>query len=372
MNKLVLFSDFSFIHSQIRDEIFNDFKSVYDNNWFINGKSVSEFESKFALFSNSRFAVGVSNGLDAIFLALKALGIGKGDEVIVPSNTFIATVFAVLNVGAVPVFVEPDYFTYNIDPILIEGKITKKTKAIIPVHLYGQACDMEAILEIAKINNLFVIEDNAQGHGAFFNDKITGSFGEINATSFYPGKNIGALGDGGAVTTNNESYASFIKSLRNYGSNKKYHHDILGYNMRLDELQSAFLNTKIKYIHQWNNLRVEVANRYFNSLKDIPEIILPFCHDKATHVYHLFVIRTVRRDELLSYLISKNIQVLIHYPIPPHLQISLSFLNYRKGDFVIAEELCETSLSLPIWPGISSNEIDYVTTEIKNFFNGKK
>ena len=365
----VPFSSFEFIHKQIKDEIQKDFNDVYNENWFICGKKLNTFEELYANFSGTKYSVGLSNGLDAIYLALKCLNIGKNDEVIVPSNTFIATVLAIVSLDAIPVFVEPDINTYNIDVKKIENFITNKTKVILPVHLYGQVCDMDEIIFIANKYGIHVVEDNAQSHGATYKGKFSGSFGIINATSFYPGKNLGALGDGGAITTNNEFFYNKIKSLRNYGSNKKYIHDILGHNMRLDELQAAFLSTKLKYLIEWNNLRNKAAIYYKDLLKDIKDLHLPISSSNSTHSYHLFVVRTKYRDGLIKHLESKNIGVLIHYPIPPHLQECLSFLNYKKGDFPIAEELSNTMLSLPMWPGISNIEIEYVCNQIKLFFN---
>jgi dTDP-4-amino-4,6-dideoxygalactose transaminase len=365
----VPFSSFDFIHKKIKSEILKDFNDVYDDNWFICGKKLNSFEQLYANFCGTKYSVGLSNGLDAIYLALKCLEVGKNDEVIVPSNTFIATVLAIVSLDATPVFVEPDLKTYNIDAKKIENAITNRTKVIIPVHLYGQVCEMDEIMSVANKYSIHVLEDNAQAHGAMYKDNVSGSFGIINATSFYPGKNLGALGDGGAITTNNEFYYNQIKNLRNYGSNIKYKHDIVGYNMRLDELQAAFLITKLKYLQEWNNLRNLAANYYKELLSDVKEIYLPYTSSNSTHTYHLFVIRTNYRNELMKYLESKGIGVLIHYPIPPHLQKALSFLNYKVGDFPIAEELSNTMLSLPMWPGITKNDIELVCNEIKSFFN---
>jgi dTDP-4-amino-4,6-dideoxygalactose transaminase len=297
----------------------------------------------------------VSNGLDALVLSLRALGIGPGDEVIVPSNTYIATALAVSQVGATPVFVEPRMETYNINPELIPSKITKKTKAIMPVHLYGQACEMDEILEIAKTHNLFVIEDNAQAHLSSFNGRLTGSFGDINGTSFYPGKNLGALGDAGAITTNNGELAIRIKRLRNYGSEVKYYNEEIGYNNRLDEMQAAFLRVKLKYLQDWTQQRKEIAAWYNEVLKD-KNWILPKVHPDADHVYHLYVIRTSNRDEVAEELKQEGIQTMIHYPIPPHLQKAYRHLGFKKGDFPIAEEIANTCLSLPIWPGMDTTK----------------
>lgn len=354
------------MHSGIKSEMKNAFEKVYDSNWFVMGSSLSEFELEYADYSSVAGCVGVSNGLDALHLSLLALGIGAGDEVLVPSNTYIATVLAISYVGAVPVFVEPDIHTYNIDPKKIEQAITSRTKAIMPVHLYGQACEMVEIMDIARKHRLFVIEDNAQGHGATFNGKITGSWGDANGTSFYPGKNLGALGDGGAVTTNDMEVAQRIKVLRNYGSQEKYKNEVIGHNMRLDELQAAFLSVKLKYLGEWTNQRIQIATWYNTYLSDLKDIIIPVIHPDATHSFHLYVIRTEKRNELQSKLAEKGIGTLIHYPIPPHLQQAYAYLNYKKGDFPIAEELANTCLSLPIWPGMTEENVEYVSRMIKD------
>lgn len=367
MNRIP-FLHFEPMHSAIRTEMQEAFQKVYDSNWFVMGKSVETFEQNYASFNKVSNCIGVSNGLDALHLALKALGVGPGDEVIVPSNTYIATLLAVSYVGATPILVEPDLDTYNINPKNIEQAITNKTKVIMPVHLYGQACDMDAIMSIAKNNNLQVVEDNAQAHGATFNGKLTGSFGDANGTSFYPGKNLGALGDGGAITTNDEGIAKKIRMLRNYGSEKKYHHELIGYNMRLDEMQAAFLTVKLKYLHQWTQQRKQIANWYVKALDNIPELILPITHPDATHVYHLFVVRTQHRNALQNHLTENGISTMIHYPIPPHLQNAYASLGFTKGDFPIAEELANTCLSLPIWPGMTEENISIIVNCISDFF----
>ncbi len=339
------------MHFPIREEMRKVFERVYDGYWYIQGKELEEFEKEYALLNQTNFAVGVSNGLDALVLSLRVLGVGYGDEVIVPSNTYIATALAVSQVGATPVFVEPRMETYNINPELIPSKITKKTKAIMPVHLYGQACEMDEIMEIAKTYNLFVVEDNAQAHLSSFKGKLTGSFGDINGTSFYPGKNLGALGDAGAITTNNEELANRIKRLRNYGSEVKYYNEEIGYNNRLDEMQAAFLRVKLKYLQDWTQQRKEIASWYNAVLKD-KNWILPQVYPDADHVYHLYVIRTSNRDQVAEELKQKGIQTMIHYPVPPHLQKAYKQLGFKKGDFPIAEEIADTCLSLPIWPGM--------------------
>lgn len=362
---------FEFQNKQIRNEIINSFGSFFDSQWYILGDRVIAFEKGFAAYNQVDHCIGVSNGLDALHLSLKVLNIGKGDEVIVPSNTYIATALAVSYVGATPVFVEPNIQTYNIDPARIDAAITPKTKAIMPVHLYGQACEMGDIMEIAKKHNLYIVEDNAQSQGATYNGRHTGSFGHINGTSFYPGKNLGALGDAGAITTDDEALAQRVRVLRNYGSEKKYYNYEIGFNMRLDECQAGFLSVKLKYLDEWTKQRQQIAQWYTETLRGIGDLILPTVAKGASHVYHIYLIRTMRRDELQKRLADKGIGTLIHYPIPPHLQKAYQHLGYKKGDFPIAEEIADTCLSLPLWPGMTENEVLFVSEKIKSFFNNK-
>lgn len=364
----VPFLSFSEINQQIMPEMLDAFRNVFTGGWYILGDYLKKFEREYAFFNSTQFCVGTSNGLDALILALKALGIGPGDEVVVPSNTFIATVLAVAHVGAKPVFAEPDIKTYNIDINKFGSLIGPDTKAVIPVHLFGQACEMDMIMNIARSRQLYVIEDNAQAHGAGYLNKMTGSWGDINATSFYPGKNLGAMGDAGAVTTDHEDYAYKVKMLRNYGSRVKYENDLVGYNMRMDELQAAFLSVKLKYLSQWTTFRQNVAGWYMQMLSDTGDIILPFVHTNSTHVYHLFVIRSQKRDELQSYLQKCGIGTLIHYPIPPHLQKAFHYLGYKKGDYPVCELLSESSLSLPLYPGITFDQVCFVCEAIQEFF----
>lgn len=364
----IQFLNFKYTNSTLKKHFRKKLLDLVKLNQYILGNETFNFENNYAQFSNTKFCIGVSNGLDALFLSLKALNINPGDEIIVPSNTYIATVLAISRIGAVPVFVEPDIKTYNINPNLIEEKITKKTRAILPVHLYGQSCEMKKIMKIAKKHNLKVVEDNAQSQGSFCYNKITGSWGDVNATSFYPGKNLGALGDAGAITTNNKYLNKEIRMLRNYGSKKKYYNDKLGYNMRLDEIQSAFLNIKLNYLKKWNAERQKIAIWYDELLSGIDEIIIPKIEENCTHVYHLYVIRTKKRDELAKYLNVNGIQTLIHYPVPPHLQKCYKFLNCKKGDYPIAELLANTSLSLPIWPGLDFAKVKFIANKIKKFY----
>jgi dTDP-4-amino-4,6-dideoxygalactose transaminase len=364
----ISFLNFGATHQPMKNEMMNAFEKVYDSNWFVLGEQVKSFESNYAAFNQVKHTVAVSNGLDALHIALKTLNIGPGDEVIVPSNTFIATVLAVSYVGATPIFVEPNIHTYNIDPSKIEAAITPKTKAIMPVHLYGQACEMTAIMQIAEKYNLKVIEDNAQAQGATFQEKNTGSFGHINGTSFYPGKNLGALGDAGGLTTNDVELAEKAKVLSNYGTRVKYVNDEIGFNMRMDECQAAFLNVKLNYLSTWIQQRQEIANWYNLHLSNINGLILPIVAEHATHTYHLYVIRTNKRDALMNHLTANEIGTLIHYPIPPHLQKAYSNLGFSKGDFPIAEEIADTCLSLPIWPGMTEEQVIFISNTIKQFF----
>ena len=364
----VPFMSFSKMHDELRSEFQDAFDQVLDSNYFILGKQLEKFESEYATFNNTRYAIGVGNGLDALVLSLKAMNIGNGDEVIVPANTFIATFLAVLQVGAIPIPIEPEEDTFNINVSNIEDAITIKTKAIIPVHLYGQACNMEDLLLVANKFNLKVIEDNAQSQGSTFNNKFTGEFGDTGCTSFYPGKNVGALGDGGAITTNSIKLTNKIKELRNYGSSEKYIHNSIGINSRLDELQAAFLNKKLKRIPKWNIERGRIANLYIKGLQGNPNISLPVTAKGATHVYHLFVIKCDRRTQLQSFLLENHITTLIHYPIPPHLQKGLKHLNYNLGDFPITEKLSNTCLSLPLYIGLTDEKIKYICSKINEFF----
>lgn len=356
------------MHRALRNEMAEAFQRVYDSNWLILGHEVSEFEKAYARLNGVRHAIGVSNGLDALILSLKACQIGQGDEVIVPSNTYIATILAVIHVGAKPVPVEPRPDTYNLNPELIEQAITPRTKAIMPVHLYGQACEMEAIMQIARRYDLQVIEDNAQAHLSTFRGKLTGSWGDVNGTSFYPTKNLGALGDAGAVTTNDDLRADTVKVLRNYGSRVKYENELPGYNMRLDELQAAFLRIKLRYLQQWTEERRQIASWYQQALQGVGDLVLPVTHSDASHVYHLFVVRTRHRDALQQHLSAHQIGTLIHYPVPPHLQRALRGADFQKGDFPIAEHLAETCLSLPLWVGMTADHVGQVADAIRKFY----
>jgi dTDP-4-amino-4,6-dideoxygalactose transaminase len=363
------FLSFHKTNADVKALTLQSFEHFFDKGWYILGDQVKQFENEYAAFNQTEYCVGVANGLDALILSLKTLNIGKGDEVIVPSNTYIASWLAVSYVGAVPVPVEPKSETFNINPELIEAAITPRTKAIMPVHLFGQCCEMDAIMSIAEKHRIYIVEDNAQSQGATYNGKLAGSFGHINGTSFYPGKNLGAYGDAGAITTNDEALAIRTAVIRNYGSHKKYYNEEPGINSRLDEVQAGFLSIKLKHLADWNAERNNIAQQYLHNLKDIPGLVLPQLAVGATSVYHLFVIRTAKRDELQQHLNANGIGTLIHYPVPPHLQKAYADLQFNKGDFPIAEEMANTSLSIPVYPGLGKSEIEYVCDQIKKFMH---
>jgi dTDP-4-amino-4,6-dideoxygalactose transaminase len=354
-------------HEPARAEIMAALERVYDSYWYVLGEEVSRFEQAYSGFNGVSHTVGVANGLDALVLALRVLEIGPGAEVIVPSNTYIATWLAITQVGATPVPVEPDPATSNLNPSLIEAALTPRTRAIMPVHLYGQACRMTEIMALARTHGLQVVEDNAQAQGAAFDGRLAGSFGALNGTSFYPGKNLGALGDAGAVTTDDADLAQKVRVLRNYGSQQKYYNEVVGYNSRLDELQAAVLAVKLKYLPGWTSQRQQVAAWYGQHLAGIDGLRLPAVAAGATHVYHLYVVHTSRRDALQQHLTSEGIGTMIHYPVPPHRQQAYAYLNMAAGAFPIAEELAATCLSLPIWPGMSESHVQRVASSIRGF-----
>lgn len=357
------FVSFDPMHKEIEEEILNKFKEVYERNWFIQGEEVNNFEEEFAKFCGTNYCIGCGNGLDALYLILRGYDIGAGDEVIIPSNTYIATALAVSYTGATPIFVEPNLLTYNINPVLIEKAITSKTKAIIVVHLYGQPADMDAINEISKKHNLKVIEDSAQSHGALYKGIKVGSLGDASGFSFYPGKNLGALGDGGAVVTNNKELADRIRALGNYGSDKKYHHIFKGTNSRLDEIQAAFLRIKLKNVNNWNDERRKIAEKYLIGINN-PNIVKPLEADYAKHVWHLFVVRTSKRDKLKKYLDENGIGTTVHYPIPMHLQGAYEELQISRGMLPIAEKISNEVISLPMWYGMQDKEIEYIIDKL--------
>ena len=343
-------------------------KSVLDSSWYILGKEVTTFEVNFADYCGTKHCIGVGNGFDALVLIFKGyiqLGkLQKGDEVIVSANTYIASILAILEADLIPVLVEPKLETYNINPDLISEKITFKTKAILVVHLYGQLAEMDKINEIAIQNNLIVLEDAAQAHGAVSDSRKAGNLSNAAAFSFYPGKNLGALGDGGAVTTNDAELAQIIQSIRNYGSEKKYYTDYIGMNSRLDELQAAFLNVKLPHLDAVNNARKAIANRYLVGIKN-DKIILPFWDLSDNHVFHLFVIRTENREELQQYLLKNGIQTMIHYPIPPHKQ--KAFSNWNDLTFSVTEKIHDEVLSLPMSPIMKDDEVSFVISIINKY-----
>lgn len=352
-------------HDPLRGEINATIKKIIDSSAFVFGEDLEKFESEFAKFCGVKYALGVGNGADALRLAVIALGIGKGDEVISVANTFTATIDAAIHAGAKPVLVDCDEY-FNIDPSKIEDKITPKTKAIILVHLYGQPAKMDEIMALARKYKLFVIEDCAQAHGAEYKGKKVGSFGDIGCFSFYPGKNLGAMGDGGMLTINNKDLYEKLEKLRFFGQGKnKYHHEFVGFNSRLDNLQAAILRIKLKHVEEWNNERREAARLYTKLLKEIVET--PKEMPGAKHVYHLYVIKTEKRDALWEKLNEDKIYASVHYPVALHLLKAHASLGYKKGDFPKAEEAAQTILSLPIFPGITEQEIKTVSVAIKNF-----
>lgn len=368
MSKMsVPFAIFQPMHDELRAELDAAYNRVMDNSYFIQGKECEAFDKEFAEYCDAKYCVGVANGLDALLLVLKALEIGAGDEVIVPSNTFIATALAVSYTGATPVFVEPELETFNIDVTRIEAAITDKTKAIMPVHLQGRPADMDPIMEIAKKHNLWVIEDAAQAHGTLYKGKKVGTLGDAAGFSFYPGKNLGALGDAGAVVTNNKEIADKVRALGNYGSDYKYHHIYKGTNSRLDEMQAAFLRVKLPALDKWNAARVEVAQKYFEGIKN-PKIVLPLApSEDFGHIYHVFVVRCKERDELEKYLADNGIGTVKHYPYPMHLQDCYADLGLKQGDLPIAEEISNTVLSLPMYYGMTEEQVQYVIDVINKF-----
>ncbi len=362
--KPIPFFDHRLMHDAISDELKGAFAEFLSGDMLILGDQVTAFEKEFGAYQSSAYAAGVNSGLDALILSLKALGIGAGDEVIVPANTYIATWNAIHLVGAIPVPVEPDVTTMNIHIDNILPAIKKRTKAIMPVHLYGLPCQMNHIMNVADAHDLYVIEDNAQAVGASVNGKKTGTWGYINATSFYPTKNLGALGDGGMVTSDDADLIARVKSLRNYGSAKRYVSKEIGLNSRLDELQAAMLRIKLRKLDLWLAERKQVAKQYLEGLKDIPQLILPV--DDPNHTYHLFVIRCDDRYALAAHLDKQGISTLVHYPIPPHLQEAYRFLKYSPGSFPITESIANTCLSLPLYYGFG--RADEVVEAIRGYY----
>lgn len=338
---------------------------VLRSGWYILGKEVEAFEKEYAAYIGTKYAVGLGNGLDALYLAFRALGIGAGDEVIVQGNTYIASVMGITMNGATPVFAEPDEF-YNIDAGKLEALITKKTKAILVVHLYGQASNMAPVVDLCKKYNLKLVEDCAQSHGAKFNGQMTGSFGDIGCFSFYPSKNLGAFGDAGAITTNDEKIAGDIKMLRNYGSRVRYYNEKVGVNSRLDEMQAGLLRVRLPHMDELIKEKREIAERYLAELNN-DRFILPTVREGATHVWHQFVIRCEKRDELIKYLKDKGIGTIIHYPVPPHLAECYEYLGHKAGDYPVTEKYANTVLSIPMYNGMTAEEQDYVIKALNTF-----
>lgn len=360
----VPFLDLRATYLELKDEIDTAIARVTDSGWYLLGEEVLAFEQEFAAYTGTQYCIGVGNGLDALRLCLEARGIGPGDEVIVPSNTYIATWLAVSQVGATLVPVEPDERTYNIDPARIEAAITHRTKAIIPVHLYGQPADMDPIMALAQQHGLFVLEDAAQAQGARYKGQPVGGLGDAAAWSFYPGKNLGAFGDGGAVTTNDPKLAERLRMLRNYGSAVKYVHEVKGGNSRLDELQAAVLRVKLRHLEEWNARRNALADMYRRGLRGVG-LVLPETLEGAQSVWHLFVVRSEKRDALQADLLAAGIQTLIHYPTPPHLQEAYSELGWREGQFPLSEQIHKEALSLPIGPHMSAAQAKQVADAVK-------
>jgi len=355
-------------YSQYKDEYEKAVLRVLESGWYVTGNELKNFENAFAQFVGTKYCIGVANGLDALRIGMHVLGISDGDEVIVQSNTYIATVMGITLNGATPVFVEPDVY-FNMDPLKIESKITSKTKAVLVTHLYGLASEMEPIVALCKKYDLKLIEDCAQSHGAKFAGQMTGSFGDLACFSFYPTKNLGGFGDGGAINTNSEDLDKKIRVFRNYGSEKRYYNQVVGTNSRLDEIQAALLSVKLKHLVTLNQDRQTIASRYLKGINN-SHILLPLIPKDAEHVWHQFVIRTKFRDQLMDHLLACQIQTIIHYPIPPHLSEAYHSLGYKIGDFPIAEAYADSVLSLPLFDGMRLDEADLVIKAI-NAFNPK-
>jgi len=372
----VPFLDLNIQYQSIKPEIDKAIQNVIDHSAFILGKAVSEFEREFAAAHSVKHCIGVSSGTDANHLALWSLGVGPGDEVIIPANTFIATAWGATLCGAKPIFVDCEPDGYTIDATKVEQVITQKSKAIVPVHLYGQSADLDPLAEIANKNKLFLIEDAAQAHLAEYKGKMVGGLSEAASFSFYPGKNLGAFGEAGAVTMNNDQLAINLKMMREHGQSEKYHHEVLGHNYRMEGIQGAVLGVKLKYLKEWTEKRRTVAEKYKKLLGDVEQIVLPKEMPYAKHVYHLFVIRVKekrekreeRRNGLMRYLNENGVATGLHYPVPLHLQNCFKYLGYNKGDFPVSEELAELGLSLPMFPEMSDVQIEYVCDIITKFF----
>jgi dTDP-4-amino-4,6-dideoxygalactose transaminase len=356
-------------HDALRSELNEAIKEVIDSNAFAGGPFVTKFEEDFAPYCQAKYCIGVGNGTDALWLILLALGVGAGDEVITTPSTFMATAEAISYCGAQPVFVDIDEGTYNLDPLLLEKAITPKTKAIIPVHLFGQPADMDPILEIANKHGIPVLEDACQAHGSEYKGRRAGSLGIAAAFSMYPGKNLGALGEAGAITTNDAKLRETMMTLRDHGQSKKYHHTMIGWNARMDGIQGAALRIKLKHLDKWNESRRQHSDRYRELLGDVAGLILPKAAKDRTHVYHIFAVRVKDRDRRLKILADRGISCGIHYPIPVHLQDAYKFLGNGRGSFPVAERCADEFLSLPMFPELSEEQIQAVATEVRNCLN---
>jgi len=352
-------------YDETRKSLDEAFARVMSSGQYILGNEVREFEKEFGKYCLVKHCIGVGNGLDALHLILRGYGIGPGDEVIVPANTYIATWLAISYTGAIPTPVEPRKNTYSINPELIEKSINKRTKAILPVHLYGQPAEMDQIMEIANDHGLRVIEDAAQAHGGSYRNRRVGSIGDAAGFSFYPSKNLGAFGDAGAITTGDDELADRVRVLRNYGSRVKYQNEVRGFNSRLDEIQAAFLRVKLPKLDEWNQRRKKIAARYLHELKNVKSLILPDTAKGADNVWHVFPVRHKKRDEIMKCLKKDGIETLIHYPIPPHLSSAYSDLGFKKGDFPITEKITNTIFSLPMGAHLSLEQQDFVISKIK-------
>jgi len=366
--KSIKYIPFLHTHPEIRKEILDAFEQFYDEQDYMLGRGLEQFENDYAQFNETKFAIGVGNGHDALLIILKSLGIGTGDEVILPAHTFIATALSVVNSGAKPVLADIDEHTFCIDPDCVQDKISSRTKAIIPVHLYGNPANLEDLMAISDNKGIYLIEDNAQAQGATFKKKKTGSFGIINFTSFYPTKNIGALGDGGMITTNDPGLAEKARTLRDYGKDSNNEFNMVGINSRLDELQARLLSVKLRYLDNWNRQRIDVGTWYSELLGDIKEIQIQECLPESVNVRHIYPMISDKRDELKVYLKNKGIDTIIHYPIPIHLQKSFSFLGCNPGDYINAEMISMKELSLPIYPGLTKGDVEYICNIMKDFF----
>jgi len=363
----VPFLDMKSQYLELKSELDAAYSRVMESGWYILSGEVEAFEQEFAAYIGAKHCIGIGNGLEALQLILMGYGIGASDEVIVPANTYIASWLAVSYTGAKPIPVEPDPRTYNIDPERIEATITPRTKAIMPVHLYGQPVKMKKIWEIAEQHDLKIIEDAAQAHGGWYKDRMAGNLGSAAGFSFYPTKNLGAFGDAGAVVTNDDALADKVRVLRNYGSRKKYYNEVKGHNSRLDPLQAAFLRVNLKYLDEWNQRRDQIAKHYLDKLRLIPDLGLPHVPSGVVPVWHVFIVAHPERDRLQEYLKEGGVGTLIHYPVPPHLSEAYQELGYRTGDFPITEEMANTFLSIPMGPYLSMDDADYVIEKIKKF-----